>query len=142
MARRAVRVGLPALPVAFALGLAAGDAGAAWSATIGVAVVVANFVVHARSLAWASSISVPVLHAVALGGVVVRLGAIVALLFALRTTAWFSPLAFGLAVVPGTLALLAYEARLVAGGLGGLLQIPPDPAAARAAEALAAREAR
>jgi hypothetical protein len=62
-------------------------------------------------------------------------------MFALNTLAWFSPLAFGIAVVPGTLALLAYEAKLVAGGLGGVLQIPADPAAVRAAEQLAAREA-
>jgi hypothetical protein len=62
-------------------------------------------------------------------------------MFALNTMAWFSPVAFGLAVVPGTLLLLFFEARLTIRGLGGMLQIPADPAAARAAEALAAREA-
>ena len=41
----------------------------------------------------------------------------------------------------GTLLLLAHEARLAISGVGGSLQIPADPAAARAAEALAAREA-
>jgi hypothetical protein len=92
------------------------------------------------SLAWASRISVTVVQAVALGGVVMRLGVIVGLMF-VNTAAWFSPLAFGVAVVPGTLALLAYEAKLVAGGLGGMLEIPADRAAVRAAEQRAAREA-
>ena len=47
----------------------------------------------------------------------------------------------GVAVVPGTLALLAYEARLAARGLGGMLQVPADPVAVRAADALRAGEA-
>lgn len=141
LVRRAIVPGLVAVPVAFGLGYALGGAGAAWSAALGVLVVLANFVANGLSLAWASGISIGTLHGVALGGVIVRLGVIVGLMFALDTTDWFSPLAFGVAVVPGTLALLAYEAKLVAGGLGGMLQIPPDPAALRAAEQRAAREA-
>lgn len=141
MIRRAVAPGAVAVPVAFGLGLVFSDAGDASSAAIGVAIVLANFVAHALSLSWASSVSISAVHAVALGGVVVRLGAIVGLMFALNTTGWFSPLAFGIAVVPGTLALLAYEAKLTIGGLGATLQVPADPVAARAAQALAAREA-
>jgi len=53
----------------------------------------------------------------------------------------FSPLAFGLAAVPATLLLLGFEARLMLRGVGAQLQIPPDPAADRAARLLAAREA-
>lgn len=141
MVRRTLVPGGVAVPVAFVIGLAAGDAGAGWSAVIGVAVVLANFAAHGFSLAWASRISVSTVHAVALGGVVVRLGAIVGLLFLLNAMAWFSPLAFGLAVVPGTLALLAFEAKLTLGGVGAELQIPADAPAARAHEALAAKEA-
>ena len=44
-------------------------------------------------------------------------------------------------VVLLALALLAYEARLAARGLGGMLQVPADPIAVRAAEALRAGEA-
>jgi hypothetical protein len=44
--------------------------------------------------------------------------------------------------VPATLLLLGYEVRLVSRGLGGSLEIPADPAAARAGAGLAAREAR
>ena len=50
-------------------------------------------------------------------------------------------IAFGLTVVPATMLLLAYEARLAIRGLGGSLQIPADPSAARAGAALAARGA-
>jgi hypothetical protein len=140
MVRRALVPGAIAVVVAFGIGFAFGGAEAGLSAGLGALVVVVNFAVHGLSLAWASGISISAVHAVALGGVVVRLGVILGLLFLLDATAWFSPLAFGLAVVPGTLALLAYEAKLALGGMGGALQIPADPAAARAAEQLAARE--
>ena len=142
MVRRALVPVSVAAPIAFVVGVLAADAGAGWSAVIGVAVVLVNFAAHGLSLAWASRISVSTVHAVALGGVVVRLGVIVGLLFLLDAMAWFSPLAFGLAVVPGTLALLAFEAKLTLGGVGTELQIPADVPAARAHEALAAKEAR
>jgi len=139
MVRRAVGPSLLALPIAFLVGRLVGDTGAAVSAAIAVAIVWVNFSAHGLSLAWASTISIPAVQGVALGGLVVRLGVIVAAMFALGTQAWYSPLAFGLALVPATLLLLAYEARLAIRGLGGSLQIPPDPAAARAAEVLTAR---
>jgi hypothetical protein len=138
------RAGVPAaiaLPAAFGLGVVAGDASTGLSAALGVFVAFANFAAHGLSLAWASGISIGVVHAVALGGVVLRLGVILAALFALNATTWFSPVAFGLAVVPGTLALLAYEAKLTLGGVGAGLQIPPDPAAANAGDRLVSRQA-
>jgi len=142
MVRRALVPGALAVPVAFAVGLALRDLGSGASAALGVAVVVANFAAHGLSLSWAGDISVAAVHAVALAGVVVRLGVIVALMFALNTISWFSPTAFGVTVVPATLLLLAYEARVLLGGVGTQLQIPPEPAAVRAAELLGAEEAR
>lgn len=141
MVRRALVPAAIAFPVAFGLGAAAGGPTVGWSAALGVGVAFANFAAHGLSLAWASGISIGVVHAVALGGVVLRLGAILAVLFALNATSWFSPAAFGLAVVPGTLGLLAYEAKLMLGGVGAGLQIPPDPAATEAAERLVSRQA-
>ncbi len=145
MVRRALVPFLVALPLAFLAGWALSGLGAGSSAAIGIALVFANFAAHGASLAWASGISITAVHATALLGPVVRLGIIVGLMFALDALTWFSPLAFGLAVVPGTLLLLVYEARLAMRGLGGALQIPAEPAAARAAdpraEILAAREA-
>jgi hypothetical protein len=141
MVRRALVPSVLAVPVALAGGWIASGPGAGASAAIGVVVVYLNFAAHGASLAWASAVSISAVHAVSLFGPVVRIGVIVGLMFALNTMAWFSPLAFGLAVVPGTLLLLAFEARLTIRGLGGTLQIPADPAAVRAAETLAAREA-
>ncbi len=141
MVRRALAPGALAILLASALAFVFGGSGVAASAGIGIAAVVANFAAHGLSLSWASRISLAVVQAAALGGLVVRLGAIVALMFALNRTSWFSPLAFGLAVVPATVLLLGYEARLALGGVGASLEIPPDPAAVRAGERLAAREA-
>jgi hypothetical protein len=141
MVRKAAVPAAVAFVVAVALGWALGGPGAAASAGIGIAIVYVNFATHGWSLAWASTVSVGTVMGVALGGFALRLGIIVAAMFALDTLSWFSPLAFGLAVVPATLLLLIYEAQLVSRGLGADLQIPADPAAARAGEALAAREA-
>jgi len=140
MVRRAVTIGLLALPAASAAGwLAAGGAGAA-SAALGVVVVVANFAVHGLSLAWAAGVSIPAVHAVALGGFVVRMAAIIVALVLLDRTAFFSAPIFGVAALASTLALLVYEARLVKRGLGTALDIPPDPAAVVAAGRLRAKE--
>jgi hypothetical protein len=140
MVRRALLPSLVALPIALLAGWVISGPGAGASAAAGVVVVYVNFAAHGRSLAWASTVSIPAVHAVSLIGPIVRIGVIVGIMFALDTMPWFSPSAFGLAVVSGTLLLLFFEARLTIRGLGGLLQIPADPAAARAAEALAARE--
>jgi hypothetical protein len=141
MIRRALVPSAAALCVVTALAWILSGPGAGVSAAIGAAVVFANFSVHAWSLGRASKISIPAVHAVALIGPVVRLGIIVGLMFALNTLPWFSVVAFGLTVVPLTLLLLAFEARLAIRGTGAQLQIPADPAAARAADARAAREA-
>jgi hypothetical protein len=140
LVRRALGLGVVALPLAAGGGYLAGGSGGALSATIGVVVVVANFAAHGLSLAWASRISIPALQGVALGGFVVRMGVIVGALFLLDRASFFSPTVFGVVVVIATFVLLGYEAKLVAGRLGGQLQIPPDPAALAAGERLRARE--
>jgi len=142
MVRRALVPALLALALVTVLAGVIAGPGAAASAAIGIVIVYLNFAANGLSLAWASTISVVAVQAVALGGFAVRLAVIVAAMFALNTLGWFSPVAFGLTVVPATMLLLAYEARLAIRGLGGSLQIPPDPSAARAGANLAAREAR
>jgi hypothetical protein len=141
MIRRALVPGSLAVPVVFAAGAFVSGPAVGASAAIGVVVVLANFAAHGWSLAWASRISITLVQAVALGGFVVRMGVILGLLFALNALPWFSPVAFGAAVVPGTIALLLFETRLALHGLGGQLQIPADAAAVRAGERLASREA-
>lgn len=136
MVRRALAAAAASLAPALGAGWLAGGAGAAASAGLAVAVVAANFAVHGLSLAWAAGVSIGAVHAVALGGFVVRMGVILGVLVALDRAAFFSPVVFGLTAMAATVALLAYEARLVAAGLGGGLDLPPDPAAAAAARRL------
>lgn len=131
MVRRAVAAGAVALPATYVAGSFAGGRGVALSAALGVVVVVLNFAGHGLSLAWAAGISLTFLQAVAFGGFLIRMGIILVLMFALDRTAFFSPLAFGLAVVGGTLTLLVYEARLVSRGLGGELRLPTERGRAR-----------
>jgi hypothetical protein len=126
MVRRVAPFGLPAILLAFLVGSLVAGWGAGWSAAIGVAIVVVNFVVNGLSLARAARISLTAISAVAMGGFVVRLGVIVAIMFLLNRFSWFSPLAFGLAVVPATMLLLGFEMKLMAGGLGRELILPPS----------------
>lgn len=140
MARRALVGGGLATPVAFAAGYAVDGGPGAWSALLGVVLVVANFAAHGLSLAWAGGVSIPVLQVVALGGFALRMAVFVGALFLLDRQAFFRPAVFGVAVVASMLVLMVYEARLAARGLGAGLRIPPDRAAAAAAEELRARE--
>jgi hypothetical protein len=124
LVRRALPFGPPAVVVALAGGAAAGGWSIGWSAAIGIAVVFANFTANGLLLAWAADVSLVMLFGAATIGFVIRLGAIVALMFLLNRFAFFSPLAFGLAVVPATILLLVYEMRLLAAGVGRDLILP------------------
>ena len=142
MVRRALVPALVALALVTALGWVIAGPGAAASAAIGIVIVYLNFAANGLSLAWASTISVVAVQAVALGG------------FArpprgdrrrdVRPEHPRLVLAGRVRAHGGTRhdAAPRYEARLAIRGLGGSLQIPADPSAARAGAALAAREAR
>lgn len=118
--RRVLPFALPAIAVAYAAGALA-SAGAARSAAIGVAVVVVNFAAHGLSLAWAAKISPTMLVGVGLGGFAVRLGTFIVALLLLERISWFSPVAFAAALVPSTVALLVFEAKVLSGRLQGEL---------------------
>jgi len=117
--RELVRRVLPFVPlvaaVAVGLGYAAGGADAAWSAAIGIAIVTANFLMFALSIAWAATISPTMIAIVALGGYLVRLLVFTVALVILTKLSWFSPVAFALTLVPATIALLVYEAKALSG---------------------------
>src|SRR6185503_1566539 len=125
--RRAAPFAFPAAALALVLGAVIGGWDVGWSAAAGIALVALNFVVSGLSLSWAAGVSLTAVAAVAMGGFVVRMAAILAIMFALdRLAPWFVPIAFGLAVVPATLLLLTYEMKLVAGGLGRDLILPAE----------------
>jgi len=123
MVRRALPFEPPAILLAFVIGSVAGGWGVGWSAAIGVAIVVLNFVANGLSLARAAKVSLTAYTAVAMGGFIARLGVIVAIMAVLDRFAFFSPLAFGLAVVPATILLLGFEMKQVAGPLGRELSL-------------------
>jgi hypothetical protein len=110
---------LPFAPLAaigaFALGAAVGGLDVGWSGTLGIAVVAVNAVAAGISLAWASKISPTAMYAVGLGGFVVRLVLFFLLLIGLDGLAWFSPIAFALAFMVGTLAVLVFEMKILSG---------------------------
>jgi hypothetical protein len=105
---------VPVAAAAFVIGILVSDVGTAWSAVLGIALVAANLVASAISIAWAARISPVMLYAVGLGGFVVRMGIFVAVLVVLTGFGWFSAVAFTAAFVPATLAVLVFEMRFIA----------------------------
>jgi hypothetical protein len=124
MVRSALPLFAPAVLVAVLAGAVLGGFDAAWSAGVGVVVVALNFAVHGMSLSRAARRSLTTLAAVAAGGVVVRLAVIVAVMAVLNAFTPFSPLAFGVAVAPATMLLLAYEMKVTASRSWQWWQIP------------------
>jgi hypothetical protein len=118
LVRRLLPLAVPAAALAAALAAVLAGAGAAASATIAIAAVVANLVVHAASLAWASRISAAAVMIVGLGGYLLRIAVFTAGLVFLDRLSWFSAVAFVAAFAPATLALLVFEMKL----LGGRMQ--------------------
>jgi hypothetical protein len=125
--RRISPFALPTAVVAFVIGALLAGADTGWSAAIGIAVVTANFVANAWSVAWAAGISPVVLYAVALGGFVVRLIVVAVAILLLQQLSWFSVVAFVAAFVPATVALLAVEMKLLSGRLQADLWTFPAP---------------
>lgn len=124
--RRISPFALPVALAAFALGTLLDGTDAGWSAAIAIAVVYLNFVAHGSSLALAATISPTVLYAVGLGGFLVRLGVIVAVIALLQQTDWFSIVAFIVALVPSTVALLVVEMKLLSGRMQADLWTDPS----------------
>ena len=113
--RRVSPFAVPAAIVAFVVAALFGGAPAGWSAAIAIAIVYANFVANALSIAWAATVSPTLVSIVALGGYVVRLVIYTIALVLLNQLDWFSPVAFALALVPAVVALLVFEAKAMTG---------------------------
>jgi cytochrome c biogenesis factor len=124
--RRISPFALPVAIGAFALGTLIDGTDAGWSAAIAIAVVYLNFVANGSSLVLAASISPTVLYAVGLGGFLVRLGVVVAVIALLQQTDWFSIVAFIAALIPSTVALLVVEMKLLSGRMQADLWTDPS----------------
>jgi hypothetical protein len=125
---RVLPFAVPAFLTALVAGALVSGWGVGWSAALGIAVVAANLAASGFSMSWAARVSPTALFGTAMIGFVVRMAAIVSIMFGLDQLSWFSPLAFGLAVVPAVVLMLAFEMKLLAGGLAGAMVL--DPAAA------------
>ena len=113
MARR----GLWAAPAIVALAALAWGGDGAWSALVAVAVVLVNLALAAVSLAWAAQRSLTLLMAVALGGFLVRMGLVTAVMLAVRNQPWIDLVALGVTVLVTHLGLLFWELRYVSASL-------------------------
>jgi hypothetical protein len=118
LVRRLLPLAVPTAALAAAVAAVLDGAGAAVSATVAIAAVAANLVVHAASLAWASRISAAAVMIVGLGGYLLRIAVFTLGLLLLDRLGWFSTIAFVAAFAPAMLALLVLEMRL----LGGRMQ--------------------
>ena len=109
---RAVYVG-PILILIF--GLTRGWEGA-WSSALGVAVVVANFLLAGAILSISAKISLAAYHAAALFGFFLRLGLLILTILLIAQFVPIDRLAFGITAVVAYLVLLTWEAVAVSKG--------------------------
>ena len=113
MVKRAVPVA-PAIVIVAAI---LGGANGAWSALLAVAVVAANFGLAALSLSWAARTSPTLLMATALGGFLVRMALLTAVILAVRHTSWINLSAFAITILATHLGLLFWETKYVGASL-------------------------
>jgi hypothetical protein len=113
MARR----GLWVVPAVVAAAGAVWGSEGVWSALVAVAVVLVNLVLAAVSLSWAARRSLTLLMAVAMGGFLVRMGLVTAVLLAVRNQPWIDLVALGVTVLVTHLGLLFWELRYVSASL-------------------------
>ena len=109
--RRAVVVGPVIVVIA---GLIWGWDGA-WSAALGVAIVVGYYLITGMFMAMAARISFAAYYAAALFGFILRLGLIAATMYLLANILPVDRVALGVSVVVAYLALLILEAKTLAG---------------------------
>lgn len=103
----------PVLIAAFAI--ASGWEGA-WSASLGVAIVVVNFLLAGAILSISAKISLAVYHAAALFGFFLRLGLMVLTVLLIAQFVPIDRIAFGISAVVAYLVLLSWEAVAVSKG--------------------------
>ncbi|HEX6286676.1 MAG TPA: ATP synthase subunit I [Acidimicrobiia bacterium] len=88
----------------------------AWSAALGVGIVVVNFLLAGAMLSISAKISLAVYHAAALFGFFLRLGLMVLTVLLIAQLLPIDRLAFGISAVVAYLVLLSWEAVAVSKG--------------------------
>ena len=113
MARRILPV-LPALVLS--AGLIRGIDGGI-SAAVAVALVLANLALSAAMLGWAARRSLALLMGAALGGFILRLVLLTAVVYAVKDQGWVDIVALGITLVVTHVGLLLWETRHVSASL-------------------------
>lgn len=116
MARHTVARAVWVAPALIGLFWVLGGWDGAWSSALGIAVVIANFLLAGAILSISARISLQAYHAAALIGFVLRLGLFVGLVYLISVTVEVDRLAFGITAVVAYLALLVLEAVAVSKG--------------------------
>jgi hypothetical protein len=83
------------------------------SAAYAMALVVFNFALAARLMAWAAKISLALLYGTVLGGYVLRLAVLMVAFFAVKGFGWFEVIPFAFTLVITHLVLLVWETKYV-----------------------------
>jgi hypothetical protein len=112
-----LRRGLWVAPAIVAAAAVMWGSDGAWSALVAVAVVLVNLALAAISLSWAAKRSLTLLMAVAMGGFLVRMGLVTAVMLAVRNQPWIDLVALGVTVLVTHLGLLFWELRYVSASL-------------------------
>lgn len=89
----------------------------AWSAGLGLALVLMNFGLAAALISWAAPISLALMMGVTLFGFLLRLGLISLAVFLVRDVSWVSLPALGVTIIVTHLGLLFWEMRFIAASL-------------------------
>ena len=122
------RRGLIAAPVVIAVcGVIWGGDGA-WSAAYGIAIVLANFLLAAATIATTARISLGLMMGAVLFGYLIRLGLIFLAVWLVKDAGWISLPALGTTIIVTHLGLLAWELKYVAISLAHPGLKPPKPA--------------
>jgi hypothetical protein len=112
-----IRRGVRALPIFLAVGFVGWGVDGILSVAFAAGLILANFWVSAALLAWAARTSYSLLMGVTLFGFLVRLGAIVGAVMAVRHMDWVAAWPLGATLIVAHLGLLFWEARFVSASL-------------------------
>lgn len=117
LARDLAKRGVMALPLLVAGAALLRGVDGASSAALACAIVVVNFLLGAAMLAWAARISLTMIMVAALGGFLLRMGLVVAVVAAVRDQPWVDLPALAVMILITQLGLLFWETRHVSASL-------------------------
>jgi len=112
-----VKRAIPIAPAIVLVALLAAGSKGAWSALLAVAIVIVNFLLAAVSLSWAARTSPVTLMATSLGGFLVRMGLVTAVVLAVRHASWINLSVLAITILVTQLGLLFWETKYVGASL-------------------------